>query len=311
GVGAMTADEAQRAISNCGERTAKPLNVNVFCHPPAKKNAALEQRWLERLRPEFERVEAAPPGKIAEPYKSFPDDEEMLAVLLETRPNVVSFHFGLPPAAWIGALRAPVSFFSARLRICLRLGSRQNAGVHAIVAQGFEAGGHRGMFDPDGEDRQLATSVLVRQLVTAQSLPVIAAGGIMDGAGIAAMLRLGAVVAQLGTAFVATEESAADAGFRATLFSDAAQHTVMTYAISGRPARCLMNRFTTVRRSVPADEIPAYPIAYSAGKALHAAAKQKGNSGYGAYWAGQGAPLARALSTERLTAALSDEIRSV
>jgi nitronate monooxygenase len=130
----------------------------------------------------------------------------------------------------------------------------------------------------------------------------------MDGAGIAAVLRLGASAAQLGTAFVACDESQADAGYRAALSSDAAHHTVMTRAISGRPARSLANRFTALGQSVPTRDIPDYPIAYDAGKALNAAAKAKGESGFGAHWAGQGAPLSRAMPAGELVALLRREL---
>ena len=130
----------------------------------------------------------------------------------------------------------------------------------------------------------------------------------MDGAGIAGSLTLGAAAAQLGTAFVACPESSADAGYRAALLGPAAAHTVMTAAISGRPARCLANHFTELGMSVESDEIPDYPIAYDAGKSLHAAAKAKGEFGYGAQWAGQGAPLARALPATELVALLRKEM---
>jgi nitronate monooxygenase len=139
-------------------------------------------------------------------------------------------------------------------------------------------------------------------------LPVIAAGGIMDGAGIAAALKLGASAAQLGTAFVASDESLADKGYRERLFSDAAHHTVMTRAISGRPARSLANVFTQLGAAIPDAAIPDYPIAYDAGKALHAAGKAAGEFGYGAQWAGQGAPLARAMSARALMQVLKDEL---
>jgi nitronate monooxygenase len=141
-------------------------------------------------------------------------------------------------------------------------------------------------------------------------LPVIAAGGIMDGAGIAASLTLGAVAAQLGTAFVACPESSADAGYRAALLGPAAEHTVMTTAISGRPARCLANRSTAFGTGVEEGAIPNYPIAYDAGKALHVAAKATGEFGYGAQWAGQGAPLLRALPAGELVARLRGEMES-
>jgi nitronate monooxygenase len=132
----------------------------------------------------------------------------------------------------------------------------------------------------------------------------------MDGAGIAASLMLGAAAAQLGTAFVGCPESLADAGFRAALFGGPAEHTVMTSVISGRPARCLANRFTAIDRKIEASAIPDYPIAYDAGKALNAAAKAAKECGYGPHWAGQGAPLARALPAAELVACLRSEMEN-
>ena len=131
----------------------------------------------------------------------------------------------------------------------------------------------------------------------------------MDGAGIAASLRLGASAAQLGTAFIACPESEADAGYRTALASDAANHTVMTRAISGRPARCLQNRFTALGAGISQRQVPSYPIAYDAGKALNAAARAAHEAGYGAQWAGQGAPLARELPAAELVSTLAEECR--
>jgi nitronate monooxygenase len=139
---------------------------------------------------------------------------------------------------------------------------------------------------------------------------VIAAGGIMDGAGIASVLRLGAAAAQMGTAFVGCPESAADQGYRAALASEAAYHTTMTRAISGRPARCLANRFTKLVESVPDSAIPDYPITYDLGKALNAAAKVKGEFGFGAQWAGQGAPLSRPMPAADLVRVLAGELQA-
>src|SRR5262249_21132954 len=141
------------------------------------------------------------------------------------------------------------------------------------------------------------------------SVPVIAAGGIMDGAGIAAALDLGAVAAQLGTAFIACPESSADRYHRDALFSPAAAATEMTALISGRPARCLPNKFTALKDAeLKGATQPDYPIVYDAGKALAAAAKAKGDGGFGAQWAGQGAPLARALPAAELVAVLNAEL---
>jgi nitronate monooxygenase len=267
----------------------------------------LQAAWLELLRPHFERHGAQPPREIGEIYRSFLEDDAMLTALVAQRPRVVSFHFGVPSAERIKALREANIILLASATNLTEARAAEKAGVHAVVAQGYEAGGHRGIFDPDAEDGCLGTVALTRILVRELAVPVIAAGGIMDGAGIAAMLRLGAQAAQLGTAFVACPESAADAGFRAALASDAANHTVMTRAISGRPARCLRNRFTALGAGVSVQQVPSYPITYDAGKALNAAAKAAHESGYGAQWAGQGAPLARALPAAELVRVLAEE----
>jgi nitronate monooxygenase len=164
------------------------------------------------------------------------------------------------------------------------------------------------VFDPDAQDDCLTTLALTQLLARGLDVPIIAAGGIMDGAGIAAALRLGASAAQLGTAFIPCSESGADTSYREALAGDAANHTVMTRAISGRPARCLSNRFTALGAEVSPRQIPPYPIAYDAGKALDAAARAAHEAGYGAQWAGQGAPLARARPAAQLIALLAQEI---
>jgi nitronate monooxygenase len=309
GVGAANAEEARKMIAAFHARSQRSLNVNVFCHQPAKSNPSLEAEWLQRLRPHFERYGAKPPRELKEIYRSFLEDDAMLRALLADKPRVVSFHFGLPSPERIEALRAAGIVLLASATNLAEALAAQKAGAHAIVAQGYEAGGHRGVFDPNMDDDCLGTLALTRMLVRQLRVPVIAAGGVMDGAGITAALRLGAEAAQLGTAFIACPESAADAAFRQTLASDAARHTVMTRAISGRPARCLRNRFTELGADVSGQQIPAYPIAYDAGKALNAAAKCAREFGYGAQWAGQGAPLARALPAAELVRVLADELR--
>jgi nitronate monooxygenase len=309
GVGATDAAGARKMIAAVRERTKRSLNVNVFCHQPAMADSALEAEWLEHLRPHFECLGAKPPSKLKEIYRSFIEDDEMLAALLADKPRVVSFHFGLPSAERIRALREAGIIMLATATNIAEGRAAVSAGVQAVVAQGYEAGGHRGVFDAEAEDDCLGTMALTRLLVRQLDVPVISAGGIMDGAGIAAALRLGAGAAQLGTAFIACPESDADAGYREALQSDAANHTLMTRAISGRPARCLRNRFTMLGAGVALRRIPSYPIAYDAGKTLNAAAKAAHETGYGAQWAGQGAPLARELPAAELVAALADELR--
>ena len=308
GVGATDAEGARRMIAEVRERSRRALNVNVFCHQPAKADRTVEAAWLDYLRPHFARFDVKPPVALKEIYTSFVEDDAMLAALLADKPRVVSLHFGLPSAERIRALREAGIALLATATNVAEGRAIAKAGVHAVVAQGYEAGGHRGVFDPDAEDDCLGTLALTRVLVRALDVPVVAAGGIMDGAGIAAVLRLGASAAQLGTAFISCAESSADAGYREALAGDAANHTVMTRAISGRPARCLRNRFTALGGGVLPRQIPAYPIAYDAGKALNAAAKTAHEAGYGAQWAGQGAPLARTLPAAELVAALSREL---
>jgi len=308
GVGATNAAGAGKMIADIRERSNRSFNVNVFSHRPAKANVAIEAAWIERLRPRFEQFGAAAPQALSEIYKSFVEDDDMLALLLEARPKVVSFHFGIPSADRMRALKEAGIVLLGSATSVVEGRAWVDAGIDAVVAQGYEAGGHRGIFDPDGEDAQLGTLVLTRLLVRDLPVPVIAAGGIMDGAGIVAALRLGAGAAQLGTAFIACTESLADQGYRARLTSDAAYHTVMTRVVSGRPARCLSNAFTVLSATVASAEIPDYPIAYDAAKSLIAAAKAAGETGFGAHWAGQGAPLARAMGAAELVETLAREI---
>jgi nitronate monooxygenase len=308
GVGAVDADATRQMIAAVRAKTERPFQVNVFCHKPAVADAAREASWLARLGPVFAQFGSKPPARLTEIYQSFLTDDAKFAVLLVERPPIVSFHFGLPDRNRIDALRAAGIALVATATNLEEGKAIAAAGIDAVVAQGYEAGGHRGVFDPDGPDDQLGTVALTRLLVSKLDIPVIAARGIMDGAGIAAALTLGAAAAQLGTAFVGCPESSADAGYRAALFGAAAEHTVMTSAVSGRPARCLANRFTTLAEGVDRAGIPDYPIAYDAGKALHAAAKAAGEFGYGAQWAGQGAPLARTLPAAELVACLRREM---
>lgn len=309
GVGAVNAATAQKMIADFRERSTRSLNVNLFCHRPARSDPEREAAWIERLRPEFTRLGAEPPRALTEIYPSFLADHAMLDMLLTAKPKIVSFHFGVPPEATVRAFREAgiVTIASATSLPEARIAER--AGVNAVVAQGYEAGGHRGMFDPDADDDKLGIVALTRLLVHRLNVPVIAAGGIMDGAGIKAVLQLGASAAQMGTAFIGCPESDADAGFRAALASEAAFHTTMTRVISGRPARCLANTFTAWGRDVNCTSIPDYPIAYDAGKALNAAGKSANATGYGAQWAGQGAPMARSLPAAELIGTLVNEIQ--
>jgi len=308
-VGAVSAGGARAMIDEVRRATSGAFNVNVFCHRPARHDPARNAAWLAALAPEFARYEARPPPRLAEIYTSVVADPDMVDALLETRPPVVSFHFGVPPPDIIERLKAAGIVLFATVTSLAEAEATIAAGIDVLVAQGWEAGGHRGIFEPTAPDPQLGVAALTRMLVRRLEAPVIAAGGIMDGAGVAAMLALGAQAAQLGTAFIACPESSADAFHRAALFGPGAAATEMTALISGRPARCLPNRFTDLKAGAAGrTPIPDYPIAYDAGKALAAAARAHGEGGYGAQWAGQGAPLARTLPASDLMATLIREL---
>ena len=299
GAGASSPEDARRMIKATRVLTGRPFNVNVFCHRTPAPDPAGDAAWLRHLAPLYAHLDMAPPTRLVEVYPSFMDDDRMLDVLLETRPAVVSFHFGL--------LASATSLDEAR-RI-------EAAGLDAIIAQGIEAGGHRGCFDPEPgvplpPDEHLSTAVLVRQLVLNTGLPIIAAGGIMDGHAIRAMQELGAAAAQLGTAFVACPESAANAAYRARLRSADAAHTRLTRVLSGRPARGIVSPFIDYGEAPDAPPPTAYPRAYDAAKQLHAAASRRGEHTYAAHWAGQGAPMIREMPAAQLVAALAREWRT-
>lgn len=306
-VGATDADGARAMMAATRALTPRAFNVNLFVHKPARADPEREAAWLAALAPTFRVFGAEAPVALSEIYRSFVEDDAMLAALLQTPPAVVSFHFGLPGADRIRALKGAGCVLLATATRLKEAEAARAAGIDAVVAQGWEAGGHRGVFDPTTPDERLGTMALTRQLVVRSGLPVIAAGGIMDGRGVRAALDLGAAAAQLGTAFVACPESRADAAYKAALIEGDGR-TAMTDALSGRPARCLMNRFVALGEVVTTAR-PDYPIAYDAGKALNAAAKAAGESGFGAQWAGQGAALARPMPAAELMATLAAEMR--
>lgn len=299
-VGASTPQQADMMIRKTIALTSAPINVNVFCHAPVQRNPQLEQAWIARFQPVFSRYEATAPDALSEIYQTFVDNHAMLDVLLDTAPAAVSFHFGLPSAAVVQRLKSRGIITLASATSIREAQAIEAADIDFIVAQGIEAGGHRGIFHPENDDQQLSTFTLVQAIRRMSRLPVIAAGGVMDGAGMAAMLKLGAAGVQLGTAFILCPESAANAAYRQALKSAQANSTEMIAAISGRPARCLTNDFCRLAREFAQDSIPPYPLTYALGKALATAAAAKGAHGFGAQWAGQGAMLAREMPAAEL-----------
>ena len=304
-VGTSTVQQARAAIAAVREKTSRPFNVNLFTHAPAKADPAREAAWLAWLRPHFARFGAEPPAALTEIYRSFLADEPMFDLLLEERPAVVSFHFGLPPQDRIDALKAAgiVLFTTATsLDEARRI---EAAGIDVIVAQGIEAGGHRGMFDPSAPDPALPTFELLEQLRGKVSLPLVAAGGIMDGKHIRTALYHGASAVQMGSAFIACPESSAPPHHRALIAQGSGLQTELSAVISGRPARGIVNKLFLDVGADGHPPLPDYPIAYDAAKALHAAASGKGNQDYSVNWGGTNFAQARAMPAGELVALLA------
>lgn len=309
-VGASTPEQAEKMIVATQALTSGAINVNLFCHASPLRNPTLEQQWIEKFHDLFRHYDAPIPARLSEIYATFNHNQPMLDVILKTRPTAVSFHFGLPNDTTIKQLKAQGIVTLASATNLREVEEIEASGIDFVIAQGQEAGGHRGIFYPDKEDSMMSTFTLVQAIKQVSSLPIIAAGGIMDGAEIAAMQGIGAAGAQLGTAFILCPESAASPAYRAALKSEQAQNTVFTSAISGRPARSLNNAFCRATRDIPTEDIPAYPLTYALGKALAAAATAKGESGFSAQWAGQGAGQARELPAGQLVALLAAELAS-
>lgn len=307
GIGTSTRAQARAMIEETAALTARPFNVNLFCHAPAERDAAREAAWIACLTPLFAEFDAAPPETLANLYEGYHNDAATLEMLLDLRPAIVSFHFGLPAADHLAALREAGIRTMATATNQDEAARIEAAGLDAIVAQGIEAGGHRGIFAVEAPDERYSMAVLVRLLARQTALPIIAAGGIMDGAGIRAALDLGAAGVQLGTAFILCPESAANASYRANLQSARSGETRLTAVISGRPARGMVNQLVRHGEAPGSPPPAAYPVAYDAARQLGSLAARHGNHEFAAQWAGQGAPLARELPAATLVTTLLQE----
>ena len=293
---ALTPAAAAAAMAEVQAGTAEPFGVNLFCHATAPADPEADAAWTARLAPEFARFGAKPPAVLRDLFPSFRISDAMMEAVVAARPAVVSFHFGLPRDDQMAALRETGAVLVATATSEEEGRAAARAGIDVLVAQGWQAGGHRGIFDPEGPDERLATLDLLGRL-RGIGLPLVAAGGIMTAADLDAALAAGAVAGQCGTAFLLAPEAATLPAHRAAMASG---ETVMTRAISGRPARSLVNGFTEISE----EGVAAYPRAYDAGKALIAAARAAGEAHFGAFWAGTGAAQAVARPVAATVAAL-------
>ena len=291
-------DELLAQAGAVRERTDRPFNVNFFCHEPPELDPPEVGRARERFAVPYGELGLGEPPEPSVPPIAF--DEARLEALLEIRPAVASFHFGLPAESALEAIREAGSRIISSATTVAEAEHLAERGVDAVIAQGAEAGGHRGSFLVDGDDGPVGTLALVPQVVDAVDVPVIAAGGIADGRGLAAALALGAGGAQIGTAFLACPETSIHPLHREALRSSPAEATRITRAFSGRPARALRNRATDEGGQ---DPLP-YPAQISLAVPLGAIAAERGSSDFLPMWAGQGAPLAREMPAAELVAQL-------
>src|SRR5262245_39219917 len=301
----LSIDAVRQELAAIRAQADRPYNVNFFCHTPPAPDARRENAWRETLAPYYKEFGldkgSAPQGTRA------PFSAEAADVLEEFRPAVVSFHFGLPSAellARVRSLGAKVLSTATTVEEALWLEAR---GVDAIIAQGVEAGGHRGMFLSDDLTTQVGTLALVPQVVSAVKKPVIAAGGIADARGVAAALRLGACGVQIGTAYLLCPEANTSAVHRAALKSEAARHTALTNVFTGRPARGIVNRLVRVIGPICA-AAPAFPTAAGAVAPLRARAESLGSGDFSPLWSGQNASGCREIPAGRLTLELAAEL---
>ena len=302
---AMLSPDAMRGeLAALKAGTTRPFNVNFFCHTPPTPRAEREAAWRRALAPYYAElgldVNAVPSGPGRLPFTA-----EAADVLSECRPVVVSFHFGLPPAGLLGRVKSWGSKILSSATTVDEARWLEAHGVDAVIAQGVEAGGHRGMFLSDDLTTQVGTFALLPQIVRAVKVPVIAAGGIADAKGVAAALALGAAGVQVGTTYLLCPEATTTAIHREALKSEAAQHTALTNLFTGRPARGIVNRIMKELGPISA-AAPEFPLATSAIGPLRAATEARGSGDFSPLWSGQNASGCKPVPAADLTRELTN-----
>ncbi|WP_242343695.1 NAD(P)H-dependent flavin oxidoreductase [Anaeromyxobacter terrae] len=304
GAAYLTPEQLEDAIGEIRSRTARPFAVNLFAGGWDARASGDAQRMLELLAPIHARLGIPPPTVPSLPEDPF---EAQLAIVLDARPAAFSFTFGIPSADALRRLRERGIFTMGTATSAEESRLLEEAGVDAVVAQGAEAGGHRGTFAGPFEAALVPTAQLVRESVSTVRLPVIASGGLMDGRDIAAMLRLGASAAQLGTAFLVTPEGGTSEPYKRALLAARADTTALTRAFSGRPARGLVNDFMRLVGADPGAILP-YPLQNALTRPMRTAAARAGDAELLSLWAGQGVARARALPARELVRRLVEEL---
>lgn len=310
GLGALpcamfTPEQFRSQMAIIRQRTARPVNANFFCHRPPRPDAAREAAWRRRLNAYFAESGIDPATIPAGPGRA-PFDAAFCDLVVELRPEVVSFHFGLPETSLLRRVQDTGAKIVSSATTVEEARWLEGAGCDAVIAQGCEAGGHRGMFLSDDISVQPGTFALVPQVADAVKIPVIAAGGIADARTMVAALVLGASAVQVGTAYLRCPESLIHPLHRQALRQARDDATVLTNVFTGRPARGLVNRMIREVGPMSADS-PAFPLATAAVAPLRARAEAAGSGDFSPLWAGQSAALAREMPAGALTRALAEE----
>ena len=301
----LTPASLREQFGNFRARTDKPINLNFFCHNPPVPNNAREDAWRERLKPYYRELAIDPAAPIPTSNRA-PFDAAFCAVVEELRPQVVSFHFGLPLADLVRRVKAAGCIVISSATTAAEARWLEASGVDAVIAQGFEAGGHRGIFLSDNLAGQAGSFALIPQIVDAVKVSVIAAGAVSDARGIAAAFMLGASGVQVGSAYLHCPESKISVPHREALKSVSDDGTAVTNLMTGRPARGVVNR--VMRELGPIDPAaPEFPLAGGALAPLRARAEAARSGDFSPLWSGQAAALGRAMPARELTRALAAE----
>ena len=297
----FTPGELRTALDTIRAATRRPINVNFFCHAEPADDPARQAAWRRRLAPYYAEagLGSAPPVRAG---GRAPFNDAFCAVVEDFRPEVVSFHFGLPPESLYDRVKRTGAKVISSATTVAEARFLDRHGVDAVIAMGAEAGGHRGSFLTNDMAGQLGTMALVPQVADAVGVPVIAAGGIVERRGVAAALSLGAAAVQVGTAYLFTPEAKISAVYRKALAS-ADRSTAITNLFTGRPARGIVNRLMSELGAL-SDSVPAFPTAGGALAPLRSAAEAAGRDDFSPLWAGESFPLARPMSAAELTRVL-------
>lgn len=299
-------DGVRDAINLFRQHSRKPLNVNFFCHGAEGRDPEREAAWSARLSGYYREFGVSRTSATPFAFSTF--DEAFCEVVETMRPEVVSFHFGLPARSLMARVKEAGCIVLGTATTVEEARWLEQKGCDAIIAQGYEAGGHRGMFLSQAVETQVGAIALVPQVVDAVTAPVIAAGGISDGRGVAAAFSLGAEAVQVGTAYLFTPEAQISDVYRAALYAAHDDQTAITNVITGKPARSLMNR--AIREMGPmATGMPPFPTALSALSPLKARAELSGLDDFSALWSGQAARLGREMNSGELTRHLIEDAR--